>query len=698
MSYAQDLHCPFCYSSNGGGFVEYDFFTGQRRELALDEFPTPQELTKRYYKGKEFNQEQITTTQTPYHLSDSTPRYYQTNAINATIEAIAKGQKRLLLVMATGTGKTYTAFQIAHILHKSKVATKILYLADRNILIDQTLQNDFKSFQKLATKIQNHHFDSSYQLYFGIYQQFIHTDSQSGEVKAYYKQENGGFGRDFFDLIFIDECHRGSANEDSQWREILEYFSPDIQIGLTATPKHKDEGSNLQYFGAPIYTYSLKQGVKDGFLAPYKVIRAFSNLDIKGYRPEQGKRDKNGEKIPDEIYTSPDFNRKIYIDERTKEVAKYITHFLRYTLKDPYARTIVFCEDRIHALDMKDALMGLNADLMRENPLYVVRITGDDNEGKEQLENFISTKERYPVIATTSKLLTTGVDTKMAKLIVIDKGISSLSEFKQIIGRGTRLVENKGKSYFVIVDFKNATRLFADKDFDGEDFETFTIDDFTDTDTPLIDDETHNPPIEPLFPPDFIDTTDSNERKKIFVDGVECYFVYETEEVLNAQGELITSDFKAFCKENILSHYQSLKDFLAHWRSTKRKSEILVQMQDKGILIDELKQKPEFREFDEFDIVLSLAFSQTPLTRKARAKKAMKFLGKYEGKAREILEILLEKYAKYGITDIENPQTFKNAPLDKYGDIHKIIEIFGGLDNYKDTLLALENELYAEVS
>lgn len=693
MNYAKDLHCPFAYASNGSGFIEYDFFTGQRRELTLNNFPTPSELTSRYYKGKGLNKDQINITQTPYYLDKKMPRYYQANAINAVVEAVAKGQKRILLVMATGTGKTYTAFQIAYILYRAKIAKKILYLADRNILIDQTLKDDFEHFKKYATKITNHNFDSSYEIYFGIYQQFISADAKSGEQIAHYKQENGGFAPSFFDLIFIDECHRGSVNEDSQWKEILEYFSPAIQIGLTATPKHKEEGSNLEYFGEPIYTYSLKQGIADGFLAPYKVIRAFSNLDIKGYRPEAGKRDKDGELIPDELYLSPEFNRKIYIDERTKEIAKYITQFLHKSLKDPYARTIVFCEDTTHALDMKDALMDLNADLMREDSRYIVRITGDDNEGKEQLENFISNKERYPVIATTSKLLTTGVDTKMAKLIVIDKNISSMSEFKQIIGRGTRLEENKGKSYFVILDFKGASRLFADPDFDGENFEEFILNDKGEL---LYSDETK--PNENPLPPDTKQETNEQKHKKIFVNGVECYFVYESEEILDAQGRLITSDFKDFSKKSILQNYASLKDFLAKWQSAKRKSEILEQMESQGICIEELRAKEEFSGLDEFDIILSLAFNQTPLTRKERAKKASKILNKYEGKAREILEILLQKYAKYGITDIENPQIFKNAPLSDFGDVCDIVAIFGGVENYKNALNALENELYESAS
>ena len=695
MNYAKDLHCPFAYASNGSGFIEYDFFTGQKRELSLDNFPTPSELTSRYYKGKDLDKEQISITQTPYYLDKSTPRYYQANAINAVVEAVAKGQKRILLVMATGTGKTYTAFQIAHILYHTKIAKKILYLADRNILIDQTLNGDFKPFHKYATKIEKHNFDSSYEIYFGIYQQFITTDALSGEQIKHYKQENGGFAPSFFDLIFIDECHRGSVNEDSQWREILEYFRPAIQIGLTATPKHKEEGSNLEYFGEPIYTYSLKQGIADGFLAPYKVIRAFSNLDIKGYRPEAGKRDKDGNLIPDELYLSPEFNRKIYIDERTKEVAKYITQFLRDRLKDPYARTIVFCEDTMHALDMKDALMDLNADLMREDSRYIVRITGDDNEGKEQLENFISVKERYPVIATTSKLLTTGVDTKMAKLIVIDKNISSMSEFKQIIGRGTRLVENKGKSYFVILDFKGASRHFADPDFDGENFEEFILNEKGE----ILNESKQTPPNENPLP---LGTTDparnGQKRKKIFVNGVERFFVYESEEILDAQGRLITSDFKEFSKTSILQNFTSLKDFLAKWQGAKRKSEILEQMQMQGICIEELRAKEEFKDLDEFDIILSLAFSQTPLTRKERAKKASKILSQYEGKAREILEILLQKYAKYGITDIENPQTFKNAPLSEFGDVRDIVDIFGGVEKYQNALNALENELYESAS
>ncbi|MCX2683753.1 DEAD/DEAH box helicase family protein [Campylobacter sp. MIT 21-1685] len=710
QNYAKDLDVPFCYSSNGSGFIEYDFFTGKIRELKLDEFPTQEELCERYIKGKNFDENQAKLLKTPYYLKEKSPRYYQTNAINKTFEAIIQGQKRILLVMATGTGKTYTAFQIVHRLYKARLAKKILYLADRNVLIDQSVQNDFKSFNKIYTKIENHNFDPSYELYFGLYQQFISYDDKDNPT-YHYKKENGGFAPDFFDLIIIDECHRGSAREDSTWREILEYFAPAVQIGLTATPNYKQApnttnktiytkdkkvyiSSNIDYFGTPLYTYSLKQGIDDGFLAPYKVVRSFINKDITGYRPEKGKRDKEGNKIPDKEYEAKDFNRKIYIEERTKLVAQRVSEFLSHTLKDPNTKTIVFCEDTIHALDMKDALISANPIQMQKNHKYIMRITGGDEEGKAELENFISTKSTYPVIATTSKLLTTGVDTKLLKLIVIDKEIKSLSEFKQIIGRGTRLFENLGKNYFTILDFTGATKLFADPEFDGEDFAEFTLLE----NGKITDAEDSKNPVDiaESFPPQEPDLTNLN-KKKLHVNGVECYIVYELEQILDENGKLISNDFKAYSKENFNKNFQSLKDFLELWNKEPKKDKILQEFEEKGILIEELRIRAEFKDLDEFDILLNLGFNQATLTRKERAKRTNKILQDYEGKAREILKLLLEKYAEFGIKEIENPKIYQNEPFaSTFGTLNDIINIFGGTDKYKEAIIQLKAEIYAQ--
>lgn len=684
IDYAKAFDCKFAYSSNGSGFVEYDFFTGEQKILKLDEFPSEQELLARFIKGKNFNKEQAKLINTPYFLEEKSLRYYQATAVNKTIEAIAQGQKRILLVMATGTGKTFTAFQIIYRLFHAGKIKKILYLADRNNLIDQTRSNDFKSFASKATIIKHKHFDSSYNLYFALYQQFISTDSM-GNIQEHYKE----FDKDFFDFILVDECHRGSAKEDSSWRKILEYFGSAIQVGMTATPKHDSKASNVDYFGEPLYTYSLKQGIEDGFLAPYKVIRYGINIDLMGYRPEEGKRDKKGELIPDEEYQSSDFNRVLYIDERTALVAKKLTDFLKYTLKDRYAKTIVFCQDTFHAALMRQALINENSDLMKENSDYIVRITGDDKTGKVLLDKFKSDKETYPVIATTSKLLTTGADTKMVKLIVIDSNINSLTEFKQIIGRGTRINEKLGKRYFTILDFKNVTRLFADKDFDGEILtdlqedintkdEAEKIDEFSQEDFPI-----QTPPV-----------IENNTFKKIEVNGVKVFIVHEVHQILDPKGKLINNDYIEYTKQNIDANYKSLESFLKEWNQSANKTKLLKILENtKGILIEELRGMEQFKHLDEFDIILSLAFNQAPLSRAQRTKKANKILAQYEGKAKEVLEILLEKYAANGITDIEDSNVFLTKPFD-FVDINQVVELFGGAENYLKVLNELKKELY----
>lgn len=683
--YAKALDIQFAYSSNGSSFVEYDFFTGKIRELAIHEFPSPQELWQRYKNGQNITQEQERLISIPYFLEEKEPRYYQTNAINKTIQAIAQGQKKILLVLATGTGKTYVAFQIAHRLYKAKKVRKILYLADRNILIDQSIDNDFKPFEKITTikKIQNHEFDTAYELYFGLYQQFISgSDEESNKIEHYKALQ-----ADFFDLIFIDECHRGSAKADSLWREILEYFSPSIQIGMTATPKHDTQASNLDYFGKPLYMYSLKQGIEDGFLAPYKVIRYNFNIDINGYKPEKGKKDKEGNPIPKELYESPSFNREIYIEERTKLVAKIISDFLKYTLKDRYAKTIVFCQDTIHAADMRDALINENSDIMQKEPNYICRITGNDEVGKKELFNFKRTDKTFPVIATTSKLLSTGVDTKMLKLIAIDSHIQSLTEFKQIIGRGTRIDEDLGKSYFVILDFTGATKLFSDPEFDGESFTNIER---------KIQDKNECKNIDDIdFPTQEPNTENEKIAKRIRVDGVQTYIVHTLEQIIDKDGTLISTDFKEYTKSNLIKHYD-IQAFIQKWHSNSKKSILLQEFEENGILIEELRAKEEFKDLDEFDILLKLCFDMPSLSRKERTKKASKLLQNYEGKAKEILSILLEQYASFGITNIENIDIFSNEPFkSKFGgNIQSIINAFGDISSYKDAINELKYSLY----
>lgn len=600
---------------------------------------------------------------TPLNLEQKAPRYYQENAINAVCNSYANEQKRILLVMATGTGKTFTVFQIVNKLFKNGV-NKILYLADRNNLIDQTLNNDFKSLAKIATIVKNRNFTPEFKLYFALYQQA--TDGEQDYYKA--------FAQDFFDFIIVDECHRGSAKEDSAWREILEYFSSATQLGMTATPKNDKEASNLDYFGEPVYTYSLKQGIKDGFLAPYKVVRYILNIDADGYRPALGKLDIFGEIVPDRLYTTQDLDRKISIEERTELVAKCISDFLKDTLNDPYAKTIVFCQDTDHASKMREALINENTQEVQKNDKYIMRITGNDDLGKGELSNFISETERYPVIATTSRLLTTGADTKMVKVIAIDANISSMAEFKQIIGRGTRINEEMGKSYFTILDFRGVTKHFADPDFDGEDEE------------PIIPE-----PRQFKFPKQ--EPKQEPKSKKIYVNGEEVKLISTQDKILNAKGELISCDFIKYSKDNLTQNYQSLSDFLSFWNSKNRKTELLKELENKGILIDELRAKPSYANLDEFDILISLAYGVSAISRKQRAKKASKILQNYQGKAREILEILLDKYANGGIDELENLYVFQNEPFD-FASPSQAIDIFGGMDMYRSAINSLKNEIY----
>ena len=592
MDYAYDLDIPFAYSSNGDGFYEHDMITGEERELKLEEFPTPKQLWDRYLSEKEITPEQEQLITEPYYFMDinKTPRYYQRIAINKTIEAIAKGKKRLLLVMATGTGKTFTAFQIIHRLHKSGKMKKVLYLADRNVLIDQTMQNDFKPFQKVMTKVEHRNMDSSYEIYMSLYHQLRSTEEEI------YKQ----FKPDFFDLIIVDECHRSSARDDSNWHEILTYFSGATQIGMTATPKETIDVSNITYFGEPIYTYSLKQGIEDGFLAPYKVVKVSLDKDLEGYRPERGKLDEDGYEVEDKEYTLHDFDRTIVIDERTKVVAKRITEYMKST--DRMARAIVFCVDTEHALRMRNALADENKDMMQINPNYVVRITSNDMVGKAKLDDFIDANTAYPVIATTSKLLSTGVDTKTVKLIVLDEEIQSMTEFKQIIGRGTRLLPNKGKEYFTIMDFRNNSEKFADPNFNGPAEVVLDVDGGNGEETKTAKDfGVEEGPINPPLSGDVED----GESRKIYIKDVPVSILNETIKYYDADGKLITESIVEYSGKNLKRIYEKYEDFEQEWYKADSKKDFLNYLFNEGVMVDALYDK-ENDNIDIFDMVKKL--------------------------------------------------------------------------------------------
>ncbi|KAA6226647.1 DEAD/DEAH box helicase [Campylobacter sp. LR185c] len=676
IEYAFKLDIKFVYASNGKKFIEHDCFTGKEREFNIDEFPSPDELYNRYIENKNIPKERLKLLQTPgyYEINNDRKtreeRYYQENAVNLSIEAIARGQNRLLLVMATGTGKTYVSFQIVYRLFKAGIVKRVLYLVDRNTLIDQTMQGDFnKVFKDKMTKIKNKKMKSNYNIYFALYQQFFSNDDN--KIVEHYKQ----FKEDFFDLIIIDECHRGSANETSIWRGIVEYFKPAIQLGMTATPKYKEKKEdNIDYFGEPIYVYSLKKGIEDGFLAPYKVVSYNSNID-------------DGIVVNDKEYKLKDFDKKIEIKDYTRLVAQTISNFLKYTLKDRYAKTIVFCEDQYHANTMRRELINANSDevsrAQAQEKHYVLRITSVDKTGKENLDDFVSTDSVYPVIVTTSRLLSTGVDTKMVKVIVIAKNINSVTEFKQIIGRGTRLLEEKGKKYFTILDFKNSVENFKQEGFDPTDYLTIqgklggSISGGKGGYPPIIID----PPTPPLPP-----------TEKIRINGIDCYIIREKHQLLDSNGKLITDDFIGYSRENLIKKYQSLEDFLRDWNANKNKTEFFKILEENLIFIEYIKGCKEYKEYDEFDIILSLAYGQKPITRKTRAKKLNDFINTFQLNAKRVLEILLEKYAQHGIVEIENPAVFQNEPFN--GNFDEIFSPFGGIENYKEAINTFKEKLY----
>ena len=686
MEYAKMLDVPFAYSSNGDGFAEHDFLTGQEREFGLDEFPTEQELAARYRRESELTPQQETILEQPYYTSQNTypPRYYQRIAINRTVDAIARGQQRILLVMATGTGKTYTAFQIVYRMLQSGMKRKILYLADRNILVDQSIQQDFAPLEKVTHKINVAKDDkstiTSHEVYFSLYQQLVGDDDQEHFSEL--------FTPDFFDLIIVDECHRGSAKEESRWRRILEYFQSATQIGMTATPKETKYVSNLSYFGEPVYTYSLKEGIEDGFLAPFKVINIMTDIG-EGWRPRKGQKDINGVEIPDRIYTNSDYDYNIIIEDRIQQVAEEITKYLKSTNR--MAKTIVFCATEDAALRMRDALAKLNADMMKENPDYVVRITGGDPYGKSKLKYFISVSSPYPVIATTSKLLSTGADCKMTKLIVLDEMIGSMTEFKQIIGRGTRLREKEGKTHFVVMDFRNVTRLFADPDWDGP----IEMDDgFTPGQKRP---EKEGQPPEPETPPD----PPSGPRQIPIVDkqGCKVQIIHKTVSVYDANGKLLRQEsIVDYTKENIRGEYASLDNFIRQWSAQEKKEQIRDLLHERGIDLELLKADQGMTDVDDFDFICHVAFDKKPLTRRERANNVKKrdFFSKYSGVAREVLEALLDKYMNTGIYEIEKTEILKLDPFLKLGKPSKIAGYFGGKQGYLKAVQELEQAIYTD--
>lgn len=699
LAYAETLDIPFVYSSNGDAFLEHDRTIKEgtvEREIPLDAFPTPEELWARYTKSKHATAAQANVMAQDYYDDGSgkSPRYYQQIAINRTVDAIARGQKRLLLVMATGTGKTYTAFQIIWRLWKSGAKKRILFLVDRNILADQTKTNDFKPFGKAMTKITNRTADKAYEIYLSLYQAVTGTEENSN----IYKQ----FSPDFFDLIIIDECHRGSAADDAAWRDVLTYFSSATQIGLTATPKETKDVSNINYFGEPIYTYSLKQGISDGFLAPYKVVRVGIDKDLEGWRPEAGQVDRYGNEIEDREYNEADFDRNLILTQRTELVAAKITEFLKAT--DRYSKTIVFCDNIDHAERMRQALVNANADLAAANSKYIMRITGDNDEGKAQLDNFIDPESTYPVIATTSQLMSTGVDAQTCRLIVLDKRIKSMTEFKQIIGRGTRINEDYGKLYFTIMDFKRATALFADPDFDGDPVQIYepkpgeTV--VPPDELPGVD--TAEQPID-LTGMEVVDLPDTpstgTPRPKYVVDNVEVRIISERVQYLGADGKLITESLRDYSRKAVRREFSSLSAFLHAWKSAERKQVIVEELAKHGVFVDELAEQVG-KGLDAFDLICHIAFDQPPLTRRERAEKVTKrnVFGKYGDKARAVLEALLEKYADAGIKSVESLEILKVDPLTKFGTPVEIVSLFGGKDKYLSAIQELETQIYPEAA
>jgi type I restriction enzyme R subunit len=698
LEYAEILDVPFAYSSNGDAFLEHDR-TGTggtvEKEIPLDQFPSPEDLWGRYRAAKGYiSAQEVVTTQDYYaDVSGKSPRYYQLIAINRAVEAIARGENRILLVMATGTGKTYTAFQIIWRLWKSGAKKRILFLVDRNILADQTKTNDFKPFGKAMTKITHRTVDKAFEIYLSLYQAVTGTE----EEQNIYKQ----FSPDFFDLVIIDECHRGSAAEDAAWRKILEYFASATQIGLTATPKETRDVSNIEYFGDPIYTYSLRQGIDDGFLAPYKVVRIGIDKDLEGWRPERGQTDKYGQLIEDREYNERDFDRNLVLEKRTELVAAKITEFLKAT--DRFAKTIVFCENIDHAERMRQSLVNANPDLAAGNSRYVMRITGDNEEGKAQLDNFIDPESTFPVIATTSQLMSTGVDAQTCHLIVLDKRINSMTEFKQIIGRGTRINEDYNKFFFTIMDFKRATALFADPSFDGDPVQIYE----PRSDEPPVppeerpDPEAEGSPDSPGYEmPEGRESPGVREPEpRYYVDDVEVRIVSERVQYLDSDGRLITESLKDYTRKTVRKTYASLDAFLNAWEKADRKQAVVEELSGRGVFLEELAEQVG-RDFDAFDLICHVAFDQPPLTRRERAEKVRKrnVFAQYGHQAKAVIEALLDKYADAGLKSVESLEILKVNPLSAFGTPIEIVNLFGGKEHYLAAIKELETQLYQEAA
>ena len=673
MEYAQILDIPFAYSSNGDGFLEHDFLTGKETELSLKRFPTPENLYKRLIDAKQLSGEALKIVEQPFYSDPYTydPRYYQRIAVERTVEAIAKGKDRVLIVMATGTGKTITAFQIIHRLKASGLKKKILYLADRNILIDQTMVQDFKPFKKVMTKVQGATIDSAYEVYMALYHQLV---SNEEGVEDPFKQVQPTF----FDLIIVDECHRGSAKDDSAWRKVLEYFNSATQIGMTATPKAETGANNLDYFGEPIFTYSLLQGIQDGFLAPYRVTNSYISIDLQGFKPDDDEKDLLGRDIAQRLYERKDIGRDIAFTKRREIVAKRITKMLKQIGR--MTKTIVFCTDIEEAEAMRSLLVNLNADMCKKDVRYIMRITGDDNVGKKQLDNFIDVDQPYPTVVTTSELLATGVDCKTCGLIVIDKEIGSMTEFKQIIGRGTRLRTDKGKWHLEILDFRNATAKFKDPKFDGD----------------------PEPPQgksgKPYTMPEEPSCNVSEPHVKYLVEGEKIAITTEIVSILGEDGKTMrTESITDFTRKQIRKRYATLNDFVKNWTEAERKKAIVDELKDYSVLVDAVREKnPALANADIFDVICHVAFDQPPVSRRERANNVKKrnYFAKYEGKAREVLEALLDKYADYGILNLEDSDILDTAPFNKIGKPQKIVKLFGGLDKFEQALKELENEIY----
>lgn len=722
LDYADTLDIPFVFSSNGDGFSFHDRTVTDgvvERELTMDQFPSPEELWAKYRAYKGIDDTISKAASQDYHrATNRTPRYYQQTAINRSVEAISKGDKRVLLVMATGTGKTYTAFQIAYRLWKSKTRKKILFLADRTALIDQTLRGDFRHFKDAMTVIKKKVIDidgkeklvssnkrgidssdKAYDIFLGMYQGLTNSDP---DVLDAFRD----FSPDFFDLIIIDECHRGSAKDDSKWRVILDYFKSATHLGMTATPKETNDVSNLHYFGEPIYTYSLKQGIADGFLAPYKVVKLTLDIDADGWRPPKGFLDKDGLEVEDRIYNRKDFDRSLIIDERRVSVAKKITEFLRKNGRLT-TKTIVFCVDIDHAEAMRIALMNENADLVAKNSKYIMRITGDNEEGKNELDNFINPEETYPVIAVTSKLMTTGVDAQTCKLIVLDSEINSITEFKQIIGRGTRINEEYGKQYFTIMDFRNATDNFARPEFDGDPVQSENYGEHDPlptpeeeaTDTLIIDEDGNEVEFPEPEPQDIdiptLDTTEKEKRKKVYVNGVDVTIINERVQYLGSDGKIITESLKDYTRKNIERRFPDMTSFRRAWQDSMTKRAVVEELEGQGIFFDILKEEVG-KDFDPFDLVCHIAYDAKPLTRRERANNVKKrnYFTKYGEKAQIVINSLLDKYAVDGLLTIESMDVLKLDPLNKIGSPIELIAAFGGKQAYKEALKELETELY----